>query len=196
MPENANPAPHGSNNPATRPSAADAGHVPMTEEMDSAKWTLPPVAPVLIAVAAVAVVIAVVVFSNLPKPYSTGNITKVLAVENADNVLVAIHLNINNAKKDDYLWIKEITSELQTANGQKYTDTAAPAVDLDHYLEAAPPLAEGKIAPLRDEMKIPARKSQAGMLIFAFPVSKAAFDARKSLTVRIDFHDHSNLVAR
>ncbi|HEY6349830.1 MAG TPA: hypothetical protein VI636_10500 [Candidatus Angelobacter sp.] len=196
MPENASPVPPASKKPTSPKPASDAGHIPMTEEMDSAKWTLPPVVPVLIAVAAVAVVLAVVVFSNLPKPYSNGNITKVLAVENADNVLVAIHLNINNAKKDDYLWIKEITSELQTADGQKYTDTAAPAVDLDHYLEAAPPLAEGRIAPLRDEMKIPARKSQAGMLIFAFPVSKAAFDARKSLTVRVDFHDHSSLVMK
>ncbi|HEY6250170.1 MAG TPA: hypothetical protein VI685_09420 [Candidatus Angelobacter sp.] len=192
MPENANPAPPAPKGPAP---PSDAGHIPMTEEMDSAKWTLPPVVPILIAVVAVAVVIAVVAFSNRPKPYSTGNISKVLAVENADNVLVAVHVNVNNAKTDDYLWIKDISCDLQAADGHKYTDTAAPAVDLDRYLQAAPPLAEGRIPPLRAEMKIPARKSQAGMVIFAFPVTKDVFDARKSLTVHINFHDHSSLTA-
>ena len=29
----------------------DAGHVPMGEEMDSARWTLPPIVPVAIAAA-------------------------------------------------------------------------------------------------------------------------------------------------
>jgi len=29
---------------ATQP-APDAGHIPITEEMDSAKWTLPPAPP-------------------------------------------------------------------------------------------------------------------------------------------------------
>src|SRR3954453_11924880 len=41
-----------------KPEPPDAGHVPMTEEMDSAKWSLPPVVPVLIALGIVAVVIA------------------------------------------------------------------------------------------------------------------------------------------
>jgi len=195
MPENANPAPPASKSPVSSAPAADAGHIPMTEEMDSAKWTLPPIVPIVIGIVAVAIVVAILAFSNWPKPYSSGNITKIIAVENADNVLVAVHLNIQN-QKDDYLWIKEIRSELQTADGQKYTDTAAPAVELDRYLVAAPPLAEGRIAPLAAEMKIPARKSQAGMVIFAFPVPKAPFDARKSLTVRVDFHDHSSVLLK
>lgn len=195
MSENAKPVPPAPEKASTPSSTSDAGHIPMSEEMDSAKWTLPPIVPIAIAVGVVAVLIAVVVLSNRPKPYSTGNITKVLAVENADNVLVAVHVNVNNAKSDDYLWIKDISCELQTADGNKYTDTAAPAVDLDRYLEAAPPLAEGKIPALRAESKIPAQKSQAGMMIFAFPVTKAVFDGRKSLTVHINFHDHSSLTA-
>src|SRR3954453_2579548 len=40
---------------AKKPEAPDAGHVPMTEEMDSAKWSLPPIVPVLIALALVAI---------------------------------------------------------------------------------------------------------------------------------------------
>ena len=39
---------------APKPPPPDAGHIPMTEEMDSARWTLPPIVPLLIAAAAVA----------------------------------------------------------------------------------------------------------------------------------------------
>src|SRR5215813_6530443 len=183
MPDNAKPA---SSAPKSNQPSPDAGHIPITEEMDSAKWTLPPV---------VAIVIAVVALSNRPKPYSSGNISKLLVVENGDNVLVAVHVNLKNAK-DDYLWIKEINGEVETSDGKKYTDTAAPAVDVDHYLQAEPQLAEGKIAPLPREIKIPVGKSESGMVIFAFPVNKAAFDARKSFDVRVDFHDHSSLVLK
>src|SRR5262249_23569171 len=151
MPKNANSAPGG---PQSKPgqsasksqlSITDAGHVPMTEELDSAKWTLPPLVPLLIALVAVAIVIAVVAFANRPTPHAVGNITKVIAAENADNVLVAVHLSFNN-NKDDYLWIKSITAEVEASDGKKYTDEAAPAVDLDRYLQAAPELGEGRIA--------------------------------------------------
>jgi len=184
-----------SSSPKSSQPGPDAGHIPITEEMDSAKWTLPPVVPILIAVAAVGIVIAIVALSNRPKPYSTGNISKLLVVENGDNVLVAVHVNLKNAK-NDYLWIKEINGEVETSDGKKYTDTAAPAVDVDRYLQAEPQLAEGKIAPLAREIKIPVGKSESGMVIFAFPVNKAAFDARKSFDVRVDFHDHSSLVLK
>jgi hypothetical protein len=201
MPEHANPAPEGPQSKQGQSasksdvSITDAGHVPMTEELDSAKWTLPPIVPVLIALVAVAIVIAVVAFANRPTPHAKGNITKVIAAENADNVLVAVHLSFNNTK-DDYLWIKSITGEVEASDGKKYTDEAAPAVDLDRYVQAAPELGEGKTAPLRTEMKIPARKSQTGMVIFAFPVNKASFDQRKSFDVRVEFHDHSSMVLK
>src|SRR5215471_18637310 len=103
-----------SSSPKSSQPGPDAGHIPITEEMDSAKWTLPPVVPILIGLVAVAVVIALVAFSNRPKPYSTGNITKVLVAENGDNVLVAAHLTLTNAK-NDYLWIKEIHGEVEAS---------------------------------------------------------------------------------
>src|SRR5215510_5591289 len=200
MPDNTNPAPPAPKDPASSSrksslSITDAGHVPMTEELDSAKWTLPPIVPVLIALVAVAIVIAVVAFANRPTPHAAGNISKVISADNSGNVLVAVHLNLNNTK-DDYLWIKSITGEVEGPDGKKYTDDAAPAVDLDRYLLAAPELGEGRIAPLRTEIKIPARKSQAGMVVFAFPVKKEDFDKRKSFDVRVDFHDHSSMVLK
>ncbi len=190
MPENANPGPS-----QTRPSAADAGHVPMTEEMDSAKWTLPPIVPILIALVAVGAVITVIAFTNRQTPTATGNITKVLSSDQQSNVLVAVHLNFRN-EQDKQLWIREITSEVEDADGKKYTDSAAPGVDLDRYLQGAPELAEGRLDPLKAEMKIPSHATQAGMVIFAYPVTKKVFDGRKSFTVRVDFYDHSPMVLK
>src|SRR5215467_2050049 len=152
MPENDKPTPQRTQKQPLS-IAPDAGHIPMSEEMDSARWTLPPIVPVLIALVAVAIVIAVVAFTNRQTP-STGALTKVIAADNADSVLVAVHLNLNNAK-NDYLWIKSITGELTDKDGKKYTDEAAPGVDLDRYIQAAPELGEGRITPLKTEIKVP-----------------------------------------
>jgi hypothetical protein len=190
MPENANPAPPPDKG---RQPAADAGHIPITEEMDSARWTLPPLVPIVIAVLAVGVVIAVVSYSNRPTPTASGNIMKVLSSDQEGNVLVAVHLNFRN-ERDKPIWIREINSEVQTTDGKKYTDSAAPGVDLDRYLRGAPELAAGRIDPLKSEMKIPSHTSQAGMVIFVYPVTKAVFDARKSFTVRVDFYDNASMV--
>jgi hypothetical protein len=199
MPDDVNPAP--SPVPQNVPKAAnahsvtDAGHVPMTEEMDKAKWTLPPVVPVLVALIALGAVIAVVAYSNRQTATASGNITKVLSSDQEGTSLVAVHLNFRN-EQDKPLWIQEISSEVETADGKKYSDTAAPAADVDRYLQGAPELAEGKIEPLKDDMKIPVHGSQAGMVIFVYQVSKALFDARKSYTVRVDFYDHAPLVLK
>lgn len=195
MPENANPAP--SKTPKSRPAGPtfDAGHVPMSEELDSPRWTLPPIVPILIALAGVAIVVGIVAFSNRPKPSATGNITKVVSAEMNDNVLVVVDLKFDNATEGK-LWIKNINSEVEAPDGKKYTDTAAPSVDVDRYLQAFPALAEGKLEPLKEEMQIPPKGSQAGMVIFSYPVNKAAFDSRKSLTVRVDFYDRPAMILK
>ena len=203
MPDDPKPAPPQAT-PSTAPISketkqaqptSDFGHVPMTEELDSAKWTLPPVIPVLGALVAIAIVVAVIAYTNRPTPSASGAITKVISADEGENVLVAVHLKFNNMTENP-LWIKNIGSEVQTADGKSYRDGAAAAIDVDRYLQAAPPLAEGKLAPLREEQKIAAKASHEGMTIFSYPVNKAAFDGRKSLTVRIDFYDRPAMVLK
>ncbi len=126
MPEKTNP---GSLQPPSEPVPHDAGHVPITEEFDSAKWTLPPVVPVLGALVGIALIVGVIAMTNRAKPPASGTITKVVAAEQVDNVLVAIHLKFDNVT-DKQLWIKNIKSELETAEGTKLTDSAAPSVEL------------------------------------------------------------------
>lgn len=195
MPENANPAPSQTPKPKPAEPAFDAGHVPITEELDSPRWTLPPLVPILIALAGVAIVVAIVAFSNRPKPSATGTITKVVSADMNDNVLIVVDLKFDNATEGK-LWIKNISSEVETQDGKKFSDTAAPSVDVDRYVQAFPALAEGKLDPLKEEMQIPPKGSQAGMVVFSYPVNKAAFDGRKSLSVRVDFYDRPAMVLK
>ena len=55
-PPSSKPNSAGAPQPAGRP---DAGHIPMTEEMDSARWTMPPILPLLAGLVLVAIAVAV-----------------------------------------------------------------------------------------------------------------------------------------
>ncbi len=113
--------------PQTGQSMRDAGHIPITEELDSAKWTLPPIIPVAIAVVAVVIVVVVVSYMNRQTPSATGAITKVISADQQGNVIVAVHIKFDNMTEKP-LWIKNITSELEGADGKKYKDNAASSL--------------------------------------------------------------------
>lgn len=198
MPDNPNPPqPPGTGPQAPAPAQEPyaPGHVPITEEFDRAKWTLPPMVPVLIAAAVVAVIIAVVAFTNRAKPVMSGAITQVVSADQQGNTMVAVQVKINNVV-DKQLWIKNIDSELETADGKKFTDQAAPSSDVARYIEAFPDLKKAQADPLREELKIPPRTNYTGVTVFSFPVDKKAFDGRKSLTVRIQIYDNPTLVLK
>ena len=63
----------------------DAGHVPITEEFDSAKRTLPPVAPLAVALVVVVVFIVGVAYIFRSKPVAQGQIDQAFAMQQADN---------------------------------------------------------------------------------------------------------------
>jgi hypothetical protein len=159
----------------------------MTEEFDRAKWTLPPVIPVLIAAVVLAIVVAVVLYTTKAKTITNAAIAQVRVAPQGGNVLVAVQVKFDNTT-DKILWTHEITSELETADGKKFTDTPAPRVDFDRFVRAFPQLADAGASALGDEQKI-AKGPFTGVCIFAYPVDKATFDARKSLGLRIKFYD-------
>ena len=113
------------------------GHIPITEEMDSAKWTLPPIVPLLMAAVVVGILVAVVAFSNRTKPSASLAITKVVSAAQEGNTMVAIQIKLDN-QVEGPLWIKQIQAEVETPDGKKYSDNAAPAVDAPRYVEAFP----------------------------------------------------------
>ena len=196
MPENSSQTPSPANPPKGAAGAAsrpDAGHIPITEEMDSAKWTLPPIVPLLIAAVLVAVVVSVIVFSNRSTPSASLAMTKVASADQQGNTMVAIQAKLDN-QIEKPLWVKSISAEVEMADGKKYSDNAAPSMDASSYMQAFPPLQEAKADWFKEDLKIPPRASYNGVAIFAFPVSQKDFDARKKLTLRVQIYDRPTLV--
>ena len=192
MPDTPRPAQTPSTTPPATPSPApapDAGHVPMSEELDRAKWTLPPVIPVLIAAVAIVVVLAVVLLGTRVKSDLTGSISKVASADQQGSTLVAVQIKLDN-KFEKQLFLKGISSELETADGRKYSDHAAGAAEAERDVRAFPQLQEAKADPLPEELKIPTGASYTGFTVFSFPVTQAEFEGRKSLTVRVETYDH------
>src|ERR1035437_6447060 len=95
--------------PKTRPQY-DAGHVPITEEFDSAKRSLPPAVPVIIALAIVGIVVGVTAFLEHPRPVAQGGIDAVNASQPTDmtNTMVVLNVTLRNVG-DKALYIKSMT---------------------------------------------------------------------------------------
>jgi hypothetical protein len=172
-----------------KPVEIDHAHVPMSEEFDRAKWTLPPVGIVLIAMAIVAVVVVILGYANRAKPVAAGAINGATAVQLQDNtVLAAIQLNVANVTEKPW-FIRSVKATVKTDQGE-FSDDAATAVDSQRYFQAFPTLGEGATPILKFDQKIPAGQNQLGTIVVAFPITKDQFDARKSLTVTIDPFDN------
>src|SRR5262245_16681175 len=194
VPPPAGPAPQGQG-PAKAAPQPDAGHVPMSEELDRAKWTLPPIVPVLIAAALIAVVVLVLGVTLHTKPVAEGTILKMATADQQGNTMVGVQIKVDN-KIEKLLWIKDISSELETADGNKYPDHAPASSDSARYLQAFPALQEVTADPLSAELNIPAVTSYTGYTVFSYPVAQDAFTKRKSLTIRIQMYDQPTLVLK
>lgn len=162
------------------------------EEFGTAKRNLPPPKVLVIGLVLVLVIALIVVF-GASRPKGTASIDDVTAVEipNQNSVLVAINITVHNAS-DKAMWIHSMKASVKTDSGELSDDAAAP-VDFDRYFQAFPALKEHAIAPLTVETKIPAGAETKGTVIVSFPVTLAAFNARKSLTVTIQPYDQRAL---
>ena len=184
MPENnAQPAP---TPPSPKPAEPqDAGHVPMTEEFDRAKWTLPPVGVVVGALLVIAAIIAILAVTNAPKVPLSGSLGEVAAAETQDkSVLVAINLSLKNTS-DKPVVLQKFVAKIATDKGEFSDDRIASASDFERYFQAFPALRAVAQPPLQAETKIPIEAAADGTIIVSFPVDKATFDGRKSLTVDV-----------
>ncbi|MGC2321878.1 MAG: hypothetical protein WA463_04530 [Terriglobales bacterium] len=183
---------------ATKPKPSkpvrDAGHLPITEEMDSAKWTLPPVMPVVIVLAVLAVIVGAVSYRMRAKPGAAGAITSVYAAELPDksSTMVLIDVRVNNIGNQP-LWLREIKSQLKTDQGE-WSDDAASPLDFARYFQAFPSLAAHQSTPLKPETKIAPGGLAEGMVLVSFPVGKDKFDQRKSLTVTLESYDRRPMI--
>jgi hypothetical protein len=182
--------------PPPPPPAARPGHVPMSEEFDRAKWTLPPAAPVLIVLGVLAIIVGIVAWIGRPKPQSSGEIVSVFAMQQPDqqSVLVEVQLNLRNLGKKP-MRIRSIQAELSVpGQTEPLKDEAASAVDFDRYFQAFPELKEHATAPIPIESDIAPGAQQQGMVIFGFPVTKEAFEQRQQLRLTLALEDRPSLV--
>src|SRR5919108_5826970 len=79
---------------AAPPPPPDAGHIPITEEMDKAKWTLPPMGIVAIGIGVVLVAVVAIAFFGRAKPSGVGTITDAFAVNSSNGVLTSVQFTL------------------------------------------------------------------------------------------------------
>jgi hypothetical protein len=167
----------------------------MSEELDRAKWTLPPAKIIGVGLAVFAVILAAVAFFGRAKPVAAGSIDHVTAVQMPDSsVMVGISFNFANVMPEKPLWVRGASARLVTPDGQEFTDVAASIADFDRYFQAFPDLKQNAFEPLKPETKLAPGQSERGMIIVSFPVDKARFDQRTNLSVILDPYDQKPVV--
>jgi hypothetical protein len=173
-----------------------AGHVPITEEFDSAKRSLPPAAPVAIALVVVGIVVAIIAFAFRAKPVAQGGIDAVYVSTQPGqpNIFVPIQVTLRNVTNKT-LYIKEVSATVKTDQGEQ-SDTGASSTDYERYFAAFPDLKEHSTQALVVETKIAPGAEQKGTVLVSFPLTKEQFDARKDLTVTVQPYDQREIVLR
>ena len=191
----------------------DAGHVPMGEELDRARWTLPPVVPVLIAFAIVLSVVGIYSYHARPGLISQGKIvafkTYPIHTETArtidrsgivaepdkyDQMLVMAHINLKDMSKTKPLYIKSIDAKLTTADQGELTNTQAARGDQDQFFAYYKQLADFKLDPLLAEQKLNPGEEVTGLAMFSFGVSPDAWKSRKDFAITITFYDQNPII--
>src|SRR5688572_26544207 len=175
-----------------QPVEPDSGHVPITEEFDSAKWTLPPLVPVLIAGLLVAVIVAVALLSTRPQQVSSGSITRAHAVQlqNQESVLVNIGVRLKNTGEKP-MFIRTLQARLVTPEGE-WTDVPTSRSDLERYYQVYPDLRQPGEA-LVQETRLQPGQEHDGFIVVGFPITREKFDGRTSLSVTVNLYDRTPL---
>jgi len=188
------PSPSSPNSPPA-PAGPTGPSEPVTDfhigdEFGTDKRNLPPARIVLAAIGIIAIIVAIIAFRERPKPQGAGSINFVTGVEvpGQNIVLAAITFTLRNTAEKS-LWIRSLKAQLTAADGHAYEDAAASAVDLDRYYQLFPSLKESSEPPLSPETKLLPGTEKRGSIVVSFPITKEAFDQRKSLTVTIQPYD-------
>jgi len=175
-------------NPAAQ-DPQDAGHVPITEEFDSPRHTMPDAAPVIIALVIVAIAVAVIAYVFRATPVASGTIDEAFAVDvpNQSTVLATVQLTIKNITKKTQT-LRNINISVRTDGGE-FNDNFANVSDFDRYFRAFPELQQHSVEGLTRELKIPPGAQVTGSVIVSFPITRDVFDKRRALIASISFYD-------
>ncbi len=179
--------PENQNQQPTPPSGP--GYAPdLGKEFGRGGRTLPVVGALLIGGVVLGVVGFIIMMYIGQKQPGGGAIENVAVAELGDqkSVLVAVTVTLVN-KLDRPFWVQRIQGTLDTAEGH-WSDDASAASDQERYFQAFPALRQGSTTPLKYDDKLQAGQQVRGTVVFSFPVTKAQFDQRRSLSVNIEPH--------
>jgi hypothetical protein len=174
----------------TPPPEPNAAQIPITEEFDSFKHTMPNAAPLVVAMLLVVVVIGVLAFVLRAKPVASGSINDAFAVTipSQNSSLAIITLSFQNVTKEP-LRLLNINIDVH-AKGSDFKDDFGSIADYPRYFQAFPALQQhAQDALIRDTKFVPMQKA-IGSVIVSFPLTQEEFDARDSLTATLTFAGH------
>ena len=171
------------------PDPQDAGHVPMTEEFDSFKHTMPSAGPVIIAMVLLAIAVGTGLYLLRARPVATGSIDQAFAVNvpGQDLSLATVQLSLTNLSKKP-LFLKDVKITIRTDKGE-FSDDFGSVADFERYFQAFPELRQHSIAGLVRESRIAPGGRLTGSVVVSFPVSKESFDNRQAMTATVSYFD-------
>ena len=113
----ASPLSNPKSNPGSDPD--DAGHVPMTEEFDSFKHTMPSAGPVVIAMVLLAIAVGAAAYFLRATPVASGSIDQAFAVNvpGQGAALATVQLSLTNISKKP-LFLKNVKITIRTNKGE------------------------------------------------------------------------------
>ncbi len=175
--------------PAPEPEP-DAAHIPITEEFDSFKHTMPNMIPVAIAMLLVAVVIGIFAYVLRAKPVAAGSVDEAFAVTipSQNNSLAIVSLNFQNVTEKP-LRLLNVNIAVH-AKGFDFKDDFGSVTDFPRYFQAFPALQQHGRPGLTRDLKLAPMERASGSVIVSLPLTQEEFDARDSLTATLTFRGH------
>lgn len=182
--------------PSNKEPEYDAGHVPMSEEFDDSKHTLPNPVPVVVSLVVLAIIVGALAYIFRGKPVATGRIDEAFAVDvtNQHTVLATVQVTLKNVS-DKPITIRNVNITLNTDQGS-FSDDSASVVDYERYFNAFPDLRMHSIEGIARDTKIPPGAQISGSVIVSFPVTKERFDKRGGLVANVRFDGHEPIEFR
>ena len=155
------------------------------------------IVPVLMALGVIAL-IGIAAYQVLaPHPVGTASIEKVNAAEmpGGDRVVVEIELALQNTTEKP-LKYHSTEIKLVTPPNREFKDEPAASSEAPRIYQSYPALKQSNEAPLRQGTMVDPGATLRGVVIVAFPVSKAGFDARKQIEALVYFFEKPPIQAK
>ncbi len=91
------------------------------------------------------------------------------------------------------LFLKDLTGTLVTSDGEKFTTSAVQKQDLDNIYTTFPALRPLSGPPLLRETLVEPGRTVEGMVLLHFPVTKEAWERRRSAVVQVELYHQGPL---